>query len=63
MKFEFDEDACVASQGVTLDVIEGTIRPLDVLGDSSQIRELEDALGLVNQFIDQLESSGIIEEY
>ncbi len=62
MEFEFDEDTVIASCGILNDVFDGNIRPCDVLEDSGQIAILEEALSLVEDFVNQLESSGLVEE-
>jgi len=63
MKFEFEEEVCIASDGLINGIFEGDIMPSDILVDSQQIKLLEEAISLVESFAEQLEDSGIVEEY
>ena len=49
--------------GVLTDVMDVNINPSDVLEDSEQVKLVTKAINLVESFVDQLEDSGIIEEY
>ena len=61
-KFKFKKlDEPIWTDGPQLDIISGRLDPADFLADKAQIKQLNDAVALINYFLDALEDKELIE--